>query len=221
MNHVSIQLPSPLYVEIYLRYGDRTNDTIMERLAELAGNAATLETGMYPRPRPGTITGRVWDIADELLQETGTAKREAVVQICLRENINVNTASTQFSHWNKAHRARTRTITDTTGVEATTLALRNEDQEKPNRQDQYLEPTMTCREEILESARYLAQLAGTGEFTLAGVVQHMLDRGTHYKESTIRTHVTSRMCANAPDNHEVTYRDLERTAHGTYKLSRI
>jgi hypothetical protein len=38
-----------------------------------------------------------------------------------------------------------------------------------------------------------------------------------YKESTIRTHVTSRMCANSPDNHAVTYPDLIRTDVGRYR----
>ena len=52
---------------------------------------------------------------------------------------------------------------------------------------------MTCRDEVLVAARELANRSGTGEFTLDEVLTFMANQGTHYKESTIRTHVTSRM----------------------------
>jgi len=42
--------------------------------------------------------------------------------------------------------------------------------------------------------------------------------GTQYEASTILTHVQSRMCADAPDNHGTTYADLERVARGRYRL---
>ncbi len=77
---------------------------------------------------------------------------------------------------------------------------------------------MTCRDEVLESARELARLSISGEFTLAELLHHMIQKGTKYTDATIRTHVTSRMCANAPDHHAVTYRDLKRTGYGTYRL---
>ncbi len=70
---------------------------------------------------------------------------------------------------------------------------------------------MTCRDEVLESARELARLSIFGEFTLAELLHHMIQKGTKYTDSTIRTYVTSRMCANAPNHHAVTYRDLKRT----------
>ena len=77
---------------------------------------------------------------------------------------------------------------------------------------------MTCRDEVLEGARELSRLSPSGEFSVDDVVAHLRRKGSAYKESTIRTHITSRMCANAPDNHAVTYDDLERTARGTYRL---
>jgi hypothetical protein len=43
--------------------------------------------------------------------------------------------------------------------------------------------------------------------------------GTKYSVSTIRTHITSRLCLNAPAHHAVRYPDLERTARGTYRLT--
>lgn len=42
--------------------------------------------------------------------------------------------------------------------------------------------------------------------------------GSKYSESTIRTHVTSRMCADAPVHHGTTYEDFERLGGGRYRL---
>ena len=78
---------------------------------------------------------------------------------------------------------------------------------------------MTCREEILTAASELARISPDGDFTVGDVVQHLQRRASQYKESTIRTHVVSRMCANAPDHHGTVYDDLVRTSHGTYRLA--
>jgi hypothetical protein len=78
---------------------------------------------------------------------------------------------------------------------------------------------VTCRDEILSAVSELARLSPNGDFTVSDVVQHLQRQGSHYKESTIRTHVVSRMCANAPDHHGTVYDDLVRTAHGTYRLN--
>jgi len=79
---------------------------------------------------------------------------------------------------------------------------------------------MSCRDEILDCVRYVTQRAGRNEFTLKEILDCMRARGTQYKESTIRTHVTSRMCSNAPDHHARTYDDFVRTDRGTYCLRR-
>ena len=77
---------------------------------------------------------------------------------------------------------------------------------------------MTCRDEILEAVHQVL-LRTTGDaFTVQQIVDEMRARNTLYEESTIRTHVTSRMCTNAPDNHAVVHRDLERIDSGTYRL---
>jgi AbrB family looped-hinge helix DNA binding protein len=56
------------------------------------------------RPRAGTATGRVWDIADELTRRDGTrARRAAVIDAYVREGGNPNTANTQFQRWRRAH----------------------------------------------------------------------------------------------------------------------
>lgn len=77
---------------------------------------------------------------------------------------------------------------------------------------------MTCREEILECARASMRQSGLDHFTIPEILSCMKKRGSRFAESTIRTHIVSRMCANAPDNHAVTYRDFERTDRGEYRL---
>ncbi len=73
----------------------------------------------------------------------------------------------------------------------------------------------TARDEIL--AVIPAVVRADGTFTLEDVVEELRRRGSAYADSTIRTHVTSRMCANAPGNHAVTYDDLERVDRGVYR----
>lgn len=79
---------------------------------------------------------------------------------------------------------------------------------------------MTCRDEILMAVERLTERAGEGDFTLQELVEEMRQYSTTYKESTICTHVTSRLCTNAPDYHAVTSPDLERVASGRHQLSR-
>lgn len=78
---------------------------------------------------------------------------------------------------------------------------------------------MTARGEILAAAKALAAKASDGSFAVDDVVRELGRRGSGYAESTIRTHVVSRMCANAPDDHAVTYDDLIRTEAGRYRLA--
>lgn len=58
------------------------------------------------RPKSGTTTGQVWEIADQLsaLHADDKALRKAVVEECVAQGINKSTASVQFGHW-KAARA--------------------------------------------------------------------------------------------------------------------
>jgi hypothetical protein len=79
---------------------------------------------------------------------------------------------------------------------------------------------MTCRDEILECAREVMRQSGLDYFTIPEIIGCMAKRGSQYAESTIRTHIVSRMCKNAPENHAVTYSDLERTERGEYRLAR-
>ncbi len=109
MESISIQISAALYTSIYERYREETSSVITACLSQLlnaeGSEEAANEAGglQHPRPSAGTITGRVWEIADRILKETGTANRETVTKACMHEGINVNTANTQFSYWRKAN----------------------------------------------------------------------------------------------------------------------
>jgi hypothetical protein len=79
---------------------------------------------------------------------------------------------------------------------------------------------MSCREEVLAAARTLSTRSEDGSFTPADVIRVMQQRGTRYAKSTIRTHVVSRMCVDAPEHHGVVYADLQRIGPGRYRLTR-
>ena len=78
--------------------------------------------------------------------------------------------------------------------------------------------SMTARSEILVVARRLASSSADGTFTVDRLVREMASAGTRFAESTIRTEVVSRMCANAPGNHATTYDDFVRVDHGVYRF---
>ncbi|MBB1483293.1 hypothetical protein H5392_05365 [Tessaracoccus sp. MC1865] len=77
---------------------------------------------------------------------------------------------------------------------------------------------MTARDDILEAAKSLEASSPDGTFSPADVIRWLRQRQTRLTDSTIRTHVVSRMCVNAPPNHAVVYADLVRVGHGRYRL---
>ncbi len=77
---------------------------------------------------------------------------------------------------------------------------------------------MTCRDEILEAFADLSKRTDRDTFSPAEIIAEMRRKGTTYAESTIRTHIVSRMCSNAPDHHAVVYSDLERVGPGLYRV---
>ena len=79
---------------------------------------------------------------------------------------------------------------------------------------------MTCRDEVLDAAEKLIG-DGIDPFSPDDVKKEMRRRGSTYEENTISTHVTSRMCANAPINHARVYDDLVRVGHGLYSLNKL
>lgn len=61
---------------------------------------------LYPRPRAGTRTGRVWEVADEITRDRGRrASRLEVVERIAAENGNPATANTQYQHWKTSYDA--------------------------------------------------------------------------------------------------------------------
>jgi hypothetical protein len=62
---------------------------------------------------------------------------------------------------------------------------------------------MGVREEILSAVERLDE-----PFSMGDVLRAM--EGSSYAESTIRTHVASRMCRNARKNHGTKYEDAGR-----------
>jgi hypothetical protein len=76
---------------------------------------------------------------------------------------------------------------------------------------------MTARDEILAVLPAVCARTVDGTFTPQDVIDELRRHGSTYAPSTIRTHVVSRMCANAPDQHARTYDDLERVADGRYR----
>lgn len=76
---------------------------------------------------------------------------------------------------------------------------------------------MTARDEILAALPAVRARTGHETFTIQDVIDELHRRGTTLADSTIRTHVSSRMCGNAPDNHAVVFDDLERVGRGMYR----
>ena len=75
----------------------------------------------------------------------------------------------------------------------------------------------TCRDAVLDAFDRLEQRHGRKNFELDEIVSETLAYDPRYKESTVRTHVTSRMCVDAPDHHASVYGDLNRIARGIYR----
>lgn len=77
---------------------------------------------------------------------------------------------------------------------------------------------ITCRDEVLAAFERLTARTSRDAFSLTEIVREVRSHGSDYRKSTIRTHVTSRMCASAPDHHAVVYDDLKRVGRGLYRL---
>ncbi len=98
MEFINIQIPASVYCEIYKIHEEKTGQEIIKAIQKLA--TSSNEQRSY-RPGSDTVTGKVWDIADNLKKSQGTTNRNEVVKACMAEEINVNTANTQYSQWAK------------------------------------------------------------------------------------------------------------------------
>ena len=78
------------------------------------------------RPYPGTRTGRVWEIADEVTREKGRrAKRREVIERYVAERGNRNTAGTQYQYWKKDYDAPRRGSVPAPSEEQRTIGPRS------------------------------------------------------------------------------------------------
>jgi hypothetical protein len=75
----------------------------------------------------------------------------------------------------------------------------------------------TCRDDVLAALERLEFRDARRVFRLAENVAEVKAAGSRCRDSTIRTHIGSRMCGNAPDHHAVVYYDLIRVSPGEYR----
>jgi hypothetical protein len=73
---------------------------------------------------------------------------------------------------------------------------------------------MAIHEEVLETAGRICRERGAKSFRVADVV-HALP---HLNPSSVRTHVVSRCCVNAPKNHPHKWGYFRRTGRGEYVI---
>jgi predicted RNase H-like HicB family nuclease len=73
---------------------------------------------------------------------------------------------------------------------------------------------MAIHDDVLEAARQRCAANGTWQFVLSDVVASL----PHLNESSVRTHVTSRCCTNAPKNHAHRWPYFRRLSRGVYEV---
>ena len=73
---------------------------------------------------------------------------------------------------------------------------------------------MPIHHEVLKTARRLCRERGGWTFTLAEVVLAL----PHLNERSVRTHVVSRCCVNAPKNHPHKWDYFRRLGRGVYEI---
>lgn len=78
----------------------------------------------------------------------------------------------------------------------------------------------TCREQILIAVQHIITAKNQNEFTISEILQYLKEQNSPYKESTIRTHISSRMCSNAPKYHAITYNDFTHIKPSVYALNK-
>ena len=76
----------------------------------------------------------------------------------------------------------------------------------------------SARGEIIAAIRALTTRAGRSEVTVQEVVDEMRRASSTYAESTVRTMLTSHMCAQIHGPNIGSYDDVDRVGRGTYRL---
>jgi hypothetical protein len=76
-----------------------------------------------------------------------------------------------------------------------------------------------ARREIVAAARAVVAATGRDEFTMPQVIAEMRRHGTGYAEATIRTMISSHLCAQAAGDGVAGYTDITRIGRGVYRLT--
>lgn len=76
-----------------------------EKVAKVAKEKVEkIQQNDVTRPKAGTATATVWEIAERLSNEAGAvAKRADVMKACEEAGINAATTATQYGKWRKFH----------------------------------------------------------------------------------------------------------------------
>lgn len=77
---------------------------------------------------------------------------------------------------------------------------------------------MTARDAVLSAFASLSRRTERGEFSPSEIVAECLANGWVGATSTLKTHICSRMCIDAPANHATVHADLVRVGRGRYRL---
>lgn len=78
-------------------------------------------------------------------------------------------------------------------------------------------PMGTARDAVLQAFAELEQQTGRETFKLSEVCDRVREGSSDFQETTIRTYVTSVMCADAPVHHANHTDDLVRVGRGEYR----
>jgi len=73
---------------------------------------------------------------------------------------------------------------------------------------------MSIQEEVLAAARRICRERGAKTFRVSDIVQSL----PHLNPSSVRTHVVSRCCVNAPKNHPHRWPYFRRRDRGVYEI---
>ena len=76
----------------------------------------------------------------------------------------------------------------------------------------------SAHEQIRAAAKLIVRERGQSEFRIREVIDLLREAGSRYKSSTVRTHIASRCCEGAPENHAVRYADFDRIGRGVYRV---
>jgi hypothetical protein len=82
----------------YAGYLDTIGASVTQKAEDSSGTT-------YSRPKVGTLTGKVWELADSLVVNGKAPERKEVLAAAKAAGINDATATTQWSHWLKAFKA--------------------------------------------------------------------------------------------------------------------